>query len=108
MKKSVYSLVLMDDVVKAIDDMAYKLNTSRSNLINQILAEHVSFKTPESLIKDVFDCMRTIMDNHFQIQGQSSNAMLFIKSPLRYKYSISFITCQAFYIIYRSNFILYR
>ena len=46
MKKSVYSLVLMDDVVKAIDDMAYKLNTSRSNLINQILAEHVSFKTP--------------------------------------------------------------
>ena len=26
------------------------------------------------------------MDNHFQIQGQSSNAMLFIKSPLRYKY----------------------
>ena len=36
MKKSVYSLVLMDDVVKAIDDMAYKLNTSRSNLINQI------------------------------------------------------------------------
>ena len=86
MKKSVYSLVLMDDVVKAIDDMAYKLNTSRSNLINQILAEHVSFKTPESLIKDVFDCMRTIMDNHFQIQGQSSNAMLFIKSPLRYKY----------------------
>ena len=54
MKKSVYSLVLMDDVVKAIDDMAYKLNTSRSNLINQILAEHVSFKTPESLIKDVF------------------------------------------------------
>ena len=37
MKKSVYSLVLMDDVVNAIDDMAYQMNTSRSNLINQIL-----------------------------------------------------------------------
>lgn len=86
MKKSVYSLVLMDEVVKAIDDMAYKFNTSRSNLINQILAEHVSYKTPESLIKDIFDNMKEIMDNHFQIQGQSSNAMLFIKSPLRYKY----------------------
>ncbi len=86
MKKSVYSLVLSDDVVKAIDDMAYRLNTSRSNLINQILAEQVSYKTPESLMKDIFDCMRIIMDGHFQIQGQASDAMLSIRSPLRYKY----------------------
>lgn len=37
MKKSVYSLVLMDDVVEAIDRMAYSMNTSRSNLINRFL-----------------------------------------------------------------------
>lgn len=86
MKKSVYSLVLMDDVVSAIDDMAYQMNTSRSNLINQILAEHVSFITPERRMKDIFDCVRTIMDNHFQIQGQASEAMLSIRSPLRFKY----------------------
>ena len=43
MKKSVYSLVLMDDVVDAIDKLAYSMNTSRSNLINQILAEKVSY-----------------------------------------------------------------
>ena len=55
MKKSVYSLVLMDDVVNAIDDMAYQMNTSRSNLINQILAEHVSYITPEMRMKDIFD-----------------------------------------------------
>ena len=41
MKKSVYSIVLADDVVEAIDEMAYSLGTSRSNLINQILAERV-------------------------------------------------------------------
>lgn len=86
MKKSVYSLVLSDDVVAAVDDLAYKMNTSRSNLINQILAEHVSYKTPESIMKDIFSCMRSIMDNHFQIQGQASDAMLSIRSPLRYKY----------------------
>lgn len=86
MKKSVYSLVLMDNVVSAIDDMAYQMNTSRSNLINQILAEHVSFITPERRMKDIFDCVRTIMDNHFQIQGQASEAMLSIRSPLRFKY----------------------
>ena len=86
MKKSVYSIVLSDNVVKAIDDMAYRMGTSRSNLINQILAQQVSYKTPESEIKDIFDCMKSIMDANFQIQSQSSDAMLSIRSPLRYKY----------------------
>ncbi len=90
MKKSVYSLVLSDDVVAAVDELAYKMNTSRSNLINQILAEHVSFKTPESIMKDIFNCMRAMMDNHFQIQGQASDAMLSIRSPLRYKPTIRY------------------
>lgn len=45
--KSVYSLVLADDVVEAIDRLAYSMNTSRSNLINQILAERVQLLTPE-------------------------------------------------------------
>ena len=40
MNKSVYSLVLMDDVVEQIDRVAYEMNTSRSNMINQILAEY--------------------------------------------------------------------
>ena len=48
MNKSVYSLVLMDEVVEAIDKMAYAMNTSRSNLINQILADYASCTTPES------------------------------------------------------------
>lgn len=86
MKKSVYSLVLMDDVVEAIDQMAYRMGTSRSNLINQILAERVSFVTPERRMRDIFDCIRNIMDSHFQIQGQASEAMLSIRSPLRFKY----------------------
>ena len=36
MKKAVYSLVLSEDVVDAVDRMAYARGTSRSNLINQI------------------------------------------------------------------------
>ncbi len=86
MKKSVYSLVLMDDVVEAIDEMAYRMNTSRSNLINQILAERVSYVTPERRIKDIFECLRSIMDGHFQIQGQASEYMLSMRSPLRFRY----------------------
>ena len=39
MSKSVYSLVLTDEIVRAIDSLAYRMNTSRSALIDRILAE---------------------------------------------------------------------
>lgn len=41
MSKSVYSVVLMDDVVDAVDRLAYEAGTNRSNMINRILAEYV-------------------------------------------------------------------
>ncbi len=86
MKKSVYSLVLMDDVVEAIDEMAYRMGTNRSNLINQILAERVSYITPERRMQDIFDRVRNMMDSHFQILSQASGANLSIRSPLRFRY----------------------
>lgn len=86
MGKSVYSLVLMDEVVEEIDRMAYQRNTSRSNLINQILAEHVSLSTPEMQMRDIFASLERLMDETFQIQEQPSEAMLSIRSRLRYKY----------------------
>ncbi len=60
MKKSIYSLVLADDVVAAADRLAYELHTSRSNLINQILAEHLSCVTPEMRMQAVFAQMETL------------------------------------------------
>lgn len=88
MKKSVYSLVLMDDVVDAVDKLAYSMNTSRSNLINQILAEKVCCITPEKRMKDIFQQIERLMSDGegYQIQNQPSDAMLSIKSPVRYKY----------------------
>ena len=53
MNRSVYSLVLSDDVVEAVDRLAYQQNTSRSALINQILAEAVSFVTPEMRMREI-------------------------------------------------------
>lgn len=88
MKKSVYSLVLMDDVVDAVDKLAYSMNTSRSNLINQILAEKVCCITPEKRMKDIFQQIERLMSDGecYQIQNQPSDAMMSIKSPVRYKY----------------------
>ena len=42
LKKTLYSLMLNEEVVREVDALAHRLGTSRSNLINQILAEYVN------------------------------------------------------------------
>ncbi len=87
MNKSVYSLVLSDDVIEAIDRLAYSKGTSRSAMINGILAEAVSYTTPEKRMNDIFGVIESLMGSTgFQIQPQPSDAMLSIRSALKYKY----------------------
>lgn len=86
MKKSVYSVMLMDHVVQAIDELAARQGTSRSNLINQILAQHVCCTTPEMRMQSVFSVMEEQMNRMFRIDNQASEAMLSMHSALRYKY----------------------
>lgn len=89
MSRSVYSLVLSDDVIRAVDRAAYAMNTSRSNLINQILAEYVSYTTPEKRMRDIFDSLTTMISRSepFLVQSQGSDALLNIRSPLQVKYN---------------------
>jgi len=89
MGKSVYSLVLIDELVEAIDREAYFKNTNRSNLINQILAEHFSFVTPEKRMQEIFKIVedRVNRENEFKVQTQLSDAMMMIQSALKYKYN---------------------
>lgn len=86
MKKSVYSLVLMDDVIKAVDEQAYRLGTSRSNLINQILAEHLSCVTPEMRMKEIFRQVTELVSSSFMIQEQRSPSLMTVRTALEYKY----------------------
>ncbi len=86
MKKSVYSVVLMDRVIKAVDEQAYRLGTSRSNLINQILAEHLCCVTPEMRMREIFDSVSGMISNSFQIQQQGSASLMTLKTALAYKY----------------------
>lgn len=89
MKKSVYSLVLTDDVVAEIDRTAYEMNTSRSNLINQILAEYVSYVTPEKRMREVFKQLERLAagNSPFQVLMQPSDSMFSLRSSLAYKYN---------------------
>lgn len=86
MKRSTYSLILMDDIVSEIDALAAQNGTSRSNYINQILADFLSFVTPEKQLQQIFSHLIEQMDSAFRIQEQGSDTMLSILGSVKYKY----------------------
>ena len=88
LKKTLYSLMLNDEVVHEVDLLAHRLGTNRSALINQILAEYVNFTTPERRINDILSSVE-------QLIGPGSDLVPFfapntfsmsLKSSLEYKY----------------------
>lgn len=89
MGKTVYSIVLDDDVVEAIDAMAYRLGTNRSGLINSILAEKVALITPEQKRKLIINTVEGVISQQdiFRILQNDNN--LTIKSSFKYKYNPS-------------------
>lgn len=90
MKKSVYSLVLMDDVVEQVDRLAYSMHTNRSNMINQILAEYCSMLTPEKRMRSTLMQLEQLLgQGGFQPLAQPTGTMLVVRSALNYKYNPS-------------------
>ena len=87
-EKSVYSLVLSDEVIRAVDRLAYQMNTSRSNMINQILAEYTSLLTPQTRMETVFSEIQNLLsDTGFQLLMKPSDSMLSLRQALNYKYN---------------------
>ena len=90
MNKSVYSLVLADEIVQEIDRLAYEASASRSAMINQILAEYVRFTTPEKRMREVFSAIEhMLLGSVFEPQLQPSESMFSLRSALDYKYNPS-------------------
>jgi hypothetical protein len=82
-----YSLMLNDGVVREIDNLARMRNTNRSNLINQILAEYVSYVTPEKQISDIFDYIDGLLsDAVFSSPVWQGESIMCVKTSLDYKY----------------------
>jgi len=88
MKKSLYSLVLNEDVVREVDAMAHRLGTNRSNLINQILAEYVNYTTPEQRINEVLSAVEALMTQSRDLVPffAPNSYSMSLKSSLEYKY----------------------
>lgn len=87
MSKSLYSLILSDEVVSRIDRAAVAGGTNRSNLINQILAEYVSYTTPEKRIRSIFEHLDNLLSaSVFQRELASSDKCISLKTSLECKY----------------------
>ncbi len=88
MKKTLYSLMLSDDVVRAVDALAHRMNTNRSALVNQILAEYVDMVTPERRVQDIFRQISEILDTDGAlVPFITPNATtMSLKSSLQYRY----------------------
>ena len=88
MKKTLYSLMLSEDVVHEVDLLAHKLGTNRSNLINQILAEYVDMVTPERRINDIFSAIEQLVLPSRELVPffSPNNFTMSLKSSLEYKY----------------------
>lgn len=88
MAKSIYSLVLDDEVISLIDRLAYSEGVSRSALINRLLAERVGYSTVQMRTRDVFRRMEELLAEPLMpMLGESGANTYRIRSALSYKYN---------------------
>ncbi len=87
-KKTLYSLLLDEDVVRAVDQLAHRRGCSRSALVNQLLAEQLDLMTPERRIAEVLQAMESLFRPDPELVPMfSPNALsMSMKSALDYKY----------------------
>ncbi len=89
MKKNMYSLMLSEDVVAEIDRLAAQEGSTRSGFINAVLAEYVSYRTPEMRVKEMFDRMEELLGQAggMQVMLRSPGSLFNLRSMLSYKYN---------------------
>lgn len=86
MNKSIYSLVLSDEVVEAVDALARSVGASRSAMINSILAERVAFVTPEMRLREILDSLTRSMNDAFMLSEKPTGSTLVCRTSLKYRY----------------------
>ena len=87
-KKTLYSLLLDENVVRAVDQLAHRQGRSRSALVNQLLAEQLGLMTPERRIGEVLQALDTLFrpDPELIPFFVPTSLSMYMKSALDYKY----------------------
>lgn len=88
MGKSVYSMVLSDEVIALIDNAALKSGKSRSTLVNEILARHVGCSTSKQRIEEILSIVSEAFEPHrrMRVERKQQSTIDFL-SAINYKYN---------------------
>lgn len=88
MLKRPYNLMLSADVLDEIDRIAERENTTRSNLVNRILADYVSLTMPEKHFDRIFRTVENFLNGcgGFSPFFEPNSPVMSIKSSLEYRY----------------------
>jgi len=88
MRKSLYSIMLANDIIDAIDKLANQSEVDPSYVLNQILAEYLSIKIPQMNMKEVFDLIELNMNksSFFKVNASLNDSMIYVKSPIEHEY----------------------
>lgn len=89
MKKTLYSLMLSEDIMHEIDLLAHRMGTNRSNLVNMILAERVEMQTPEQQLNDIFSGIERLLSASRELVPlfAPNTQRVSVRSSLKYKYN---------------------
>lgn len=87
MAKSVYSLVLADEVVAAIDGMAAGQGLSRSALVEHVLAQYASMQTPQTRTRQILTHLQGEVWQGGMRTAATSASALTLRTALPYKYN---------------------
>lgn len=94
MAKSIYSLLLNDDVIAAVDATAVKKNMSRSAMIDTILSEYVGLQTGDRRIRGIWQEMENMLSRthtmHFVNNAQLNLAQIITTLPFKYSPKIRY------------------
>ena len=88
MAKRLYSLMLNDEVVRAVDEQAHRRGTNRSALIDDVLAEYFGVATAQRKMNEIFN----EIDAFFSASDElipfflPQSGTFYLKSALSYKY----------------------
>lgn len=88
MRKSLYNVVLSDEVVRALDDRARELGTSPSELADRILAEALSVQTPDRQIGEIFKAIEELTAPFPELAAyfRPETHTLSLKSSMSFRY----------------------
>lgn len=89
MTKSIYSLLLSDEIVGKLDEAAAKNGLSRSAMADWILSEYFGYATDDCDMRNVWSQIERILDGvgHMKFVNNAQTNMAQIVTGLPFKYS---------------------